>query len=122
MSEPNLCPLRTIAYQPGCSTVAVRSRSSLDTGDETADVGEVVRQANVGHPAEGLEELIVGGDSNRAGPRGLEKSSRRVSRTERRGLVIDFWVAFSEVAIIVRRLVRKAWRHYRWETRPSHRP
>ena len=41
----------------------------------------------------------------------VQKSSRRVSRTERRGRVIDFWVAFSEVAIIVRRLVRKAWRH-----------
>jgi hypothetical protein len=78
VSEPNLCPLRTIAYQPGCSTVAVRSRSSLDTGDETADVGEVVRQANVGHAAEGLEELIVGGDSNRAGPRGLEIVPSRV--------------------------------------------
>jgi hypothetical protein len=61
-----------VLIREGCSTVAVRSRSSLDTGDEAADVGEVVRQANVGHPAEGLEELIVGDDSNRAGPRGLE--------------------------------------------------
>jgi hypothetical protein len=42
--------------------------------------------------------------------------------TERRDPVIDFWVAFSEVVIIVRRLVRKAWICYRWETRPSRRP
>jgi transposase len=42
--------------------------------------------------------------------------------TERRGRVIDFWVAFSEVIIIVRRLVRKAWTRYRWETRHSRRP
>jgi transposase len=42
--------------------------------------------------------------------------------TERRGRVIDFWVTFSEVIIIVRRLIRKAWTHYRWETRPSRRP
>jgi hypothetical protein len=42
--------------------------------------------------------------------------------TERRGRVIDFWVAFSNVIIVVRRLIRKAWSRYRWEARPSHRP
>jgi transposase len=35
--------------------------------------------------------------------------------TERVGKVIDFWVAFSAVVIIVRRLVREGWTHYRWE-------
>ena len=38
--------------------------------------------------------------------------------TERRGRVIDFWVAFSEVIIIVRRLIREGWTRYRWEGRP----
>jgi transposase len=42
--------------------------------------------------------------------------------TERRGRVVDFWVAFSEVVIIVRRLIREGWRRYRWEGRPSRRP
>ena len=42
--------------------------------------------------------------------------------TERRGRVVDFWVALSEVIIIVRRLVREGWMHYRWEGRPSRRP
>ncbi len=42
--------------------------------------------------------------------------------TERVGRVIDFWVAFSEVVIIVRRLVREGWKRYRWEGRPSRRP
>lgn len=42
--------------------------------------------------------------------------------TERVGKVIDFWVAFSEVVIIVRRLVRESWKRYRWEGRPSRRP
>jgi hypothetical protein len=42
--------------------------------------------------------------------------------TERRGRVIDFWVAFSDVIIIVRRLIREAWTRYRWETRPSRKP
>lgn len=42
--------------------------------------------------------------------------------TERVGRVIDFWVAFSEVIIVVRRLIREAWTRYRWECRPSRRP
>jgi transposase len=42
--------------------------------------------------------------------------------TERAGRVIDFWVAFSEVVIIVRRLIREGWSRYRWEGRPSRRP
>lgn len=42
--------------------------------------------------------------------------------TEREGRVIDFWIAFSNVVIVVRRLIRKAWTHYRWEGRPQRRP
>jgi len=42
--------------------------------------------------------------------------------TERVGRVIDFWVAFSEVVIIVRRLIRRGWIHYRWEGRPCRQP
>jgi hypothetical protein len=42
--------------------------------------------------------------------------------TERRGRVVDFWVALSEVVIIVERLVREGWMRYRWEARPSRRP
>ncbi len=42
--------------------------------------------------------------------------------TERCGRVIDFWVAFSEVVIIVRRLIREGWTRYRRESRPSRRP
>jgi transposase len=42
--------------------------------------------------------------------------------TERRGRVIDFWISFSNVIIIVGRLLRKSWTHYRWDSRPSRRP
>ena len=42
--------------------------------------------------------------------------------TEKRGEVIDFWVAFSDVVIIVRRLIREGWIRYRWESRPSRLP
>jgi transposase len=42
--------------------------------------------------------------------------------TERRARVVDFWTAFSNVVIIVRRLIREAWTCYRWEGRPRRRP
>jgi transposase len=42
--------------------------------------------------------------------------------TERRERVIDFWIAFSEVVIIVRRLIRRGWTQYCWEGRPCRRP
>jgi transposase len=43
--------------------------------------------------------------------------------TEREGRVIDFWVAFSDVIIVVRRLIlREGWMRYRWEGRPPRRP
>ncbi|MGI8860052.1 MAG: IS5 family transposase [Rubrobacteraceae bacterium] len=42
--------------------------------------------------------------------------------TERRGRVIAFWVAFSDVIVIVRRLIREAWSRYRWEARPPRKP
>ena len=41
--------------------------------------------------------------------------------TEREGRVIDFWVAFSDVIIVVRRLIREGWMRYRWESRPPRR-
>ena len=42
--------------------------------------------------------------------------------TERRGRVVDFWMALSDVVIILRRLAREGWTRYRWEGRPSRRP
>ena len=45
-----------------------------------------------------------------------------VWRTERKGRVVDFWIAFSNVIIIVRRLIRRAWTSYRWESRPRRKP
>lgn len=42
--------------------------------------------------------------------------------TERRQVVVAFWLAFSAVLIIVRRLVREGWRRYRWDGRPARQP
>lgn len=42
--------------------------------------------------------------------------------TERRAIVIEFWLAFSAVIIIVGRLIRAAWTYYRWDGRPARKP
>ncbi len=42
--------------------------------------------------------------------------------TERRRRVVAFWIAFSEVIIVVRRLIQEAWTRYRWDSRPRRRP
>lgn len=42
--------------------------------------------------------------------------------TERRAVVIDFWLAFAAVIIIVGRLIRAAWTRYRWDGRPPRKP
>jgi hypothetical protein len=34
--------------------------------------------------------------------------------SKRKGRMIDFWVAFSELVIIGRRVLREAWSRYRW--------
>ena len=88
---------------------------------------------------ERLEELdLIGEIAKKGQPAPLQASGQRwvVERTnswhnahkklvwctERVGRVIDFWVAFSDVIIIVRRLIREGWMRYRWESRPLRRP
>jgi transposase len=42
--------------------------------------------------------------------------------TERRQVVVEFWLALANAAIVCGRLVRRAWICYRWQGRPRHRP
>ena len=42
--------------------------------------------------------------------------------TERRRLVVAFWLALASAVIVCGRLVRRAWTHYRWDGRPRRRP
>ena len=42
--------------------------------------------------------------------------------TERRRLVVEFWLLLALALIVVGRLIRRAWTHYRWEGRPRRRP
>jgi hypothetical protein len=41
--------------------------------------------------------------------------------TERRRLVVEFWLALASAVIVCGRLVRRAWTHYRWDGRPRRR-
>jgi transposase len=42
--------------------------------------------------------------------------------TERRRLVVEFWLALANAAVVCGRLLRRAWTCYRWEGRPRRRP
>jgi transposase len=42
--------------------------------------------------------------------------------TERRRLVVEFWLALASAVIVCGRLVRRAWTHFRWQGRPRRRP
>jgi transposase len=42
--------------------------------------------------------------------------------TERRRLVVEFWLALVSAAIVCGRLVRHAWTCYRWDSRPRRHP
>jgi hypothetical protein len=42
--------------------------------------------------------------------------------TERRRLVVEFWLALANAAIVCGRLVGRAWIRYCWDGRPRRRP
>jgi hypothetical protein len=42
--------------------------------------------------------------------------------TERRRLVVAFWLALANAVIVCGRLIRRAWAQYRWSGRPRRRP
>jgi hypothetical protein len=42
--------------------------------------------------------------------------------TERRRVVVEFWLLLALALIVVGRLLRRAWTTYRWDSRPRRRP
>jgi hypothetical protein len=42
--------------------------------------------------------------------------------TERRRIVVQFWLTLAAAAIVCGQLVRRAWTSYRWDGRPHRRP
>jgi IS5 family transposase len=69
-----------------------------------------------------LRSKLGCGGSSRGPIPGITPTRSSYGVPSAKGRVIDFWVAFSNVVILVRRLIRKAGSLYRWESRPSRRP
>jgi hypothetical protein len=42
--------------------------------------------------------------------------------TERRRVVVEFWLALASAVMVCGRLVSRAWTHYRWQGRTRRRP
>jgi hypothetical protein len=42
--------------------------------------------------------------------------------TDRRRLVVEFWLTLASAVIVGGRLIRRAWTHYRWQGRARRRP
>jgi hypothetical protein len=111
------CGYRRIA-DATCSATTLRRRR-----DEwiTAGVAEQLRLAVLAahdrmHGLE-LEQLaVVPAPANRR-DQGLLRWC-----TERRRLVVEFWLALASAVIVRGRMLRRAWTRYRWEGRPRRRP
>ena len=52
----------------------------------------------------------------------LNAFKKLVWGTERRVVVLAFWLTFAAAVVIVRRLVREGWMRYRWAGRPARKP
>jgi hypothetical protein len=42
--------------------------------------------------------------------------------TQRRRVVVEFWLRPALALVVVGRRIRRVWTHYRWDGRPRHRP
>ena len=117
---PTLDTLGDLAMPPGEMTL------HLDRGYDTGKTREELERR-------GLNASI----SRRGQPAPLQATTRWVVErtnawqnafkkllwcTERRAVVIRFYLSFVNAIIIVRRLIREGWRRYRWEGRPSRCP
>jgi len=96
-----------------------RGYDSLVTRERLEDLGLNAEVAKKGQPAplQAAQRWVVERTNS-----WHNAHKKLVWCTERVGRVIDFWVAFSDVVIIVRRLIREGWTRYRWEGRPARRP
>jgi transposase len=117
---PTLDTLGDLALPPGETTV------HLDRGYDSAKTrAELERRG------------LLGCIAKRGKPAPLRASSRWVVErtnswqnafkklawcTERNDEVINFYLAFANALIIVRRLIRKGWKRYRWDGRPRRCP
>jgi hypothetical protein len=100
-----------------------RAYDSFLTRERLRERGLIALIANKGQPAPlAARQLWVSERTNSSWQAKLAHKKKLVWCTERVGRVVDFWVAFSDVVMIVRRLIREGWIRYRREGRPNCRP
>lgn len=95
-----------------------RGYDSTKTRDELADVGSPGSSPRRASPPRSRSAGAVVERTN-AWQNAFKKL---LWCTERRQRVVDFYLAFANVVITVRRLLRTAWSRYRWDSRPVRRP
>jgi transposase len=118
--EPTLDLLAWRGPLPGNVTVHLdRGYDSVRTRQRLADRGLGAEIAARGKPAPVTASQRWPVERTHAWTNALKKL---VWCTERRAVVIAFWLAFAAVIIIVRRLVREGWTRYRWDDRPARKP
>jgi Transposase DDE domain len=118
--EPTLATLDALGPLPGVATVHLdRGYASARTRERLAARGLDGEIAPRGTPAPIAASARWPVERTNAWTNAHKKL---VWCTERSGRVIAFWLAFSAVIIIVRRLVREGWTRYRWDGRPPRKP
>jgi transposase len=114
---PALETLDRLAPLPDAVTVYLdRGYDSAVTWERLADRGMHGEIAQKGKPAPvtaGQRWVIERTNS------WMNAYKKLVWCTERRARIVEFWLAFATVIVIVGRLVREGWRRYRWDDRPT---
>ncbi len=117
---PTLDTLRSFALPPGETTVHLdRGYDSHLTRDQLERRGLLACIAQRGRPAPLRASTRWVVERTNSWHNAFKKLA---CCTERRGVVIGFYLALANAIIIVRRLLREAWKRYRWDTRPRRCP
>ncbi len=117
---PTLDTLRMFALPPGETTVhLVRGYDSELTRDQLERRGLLACIAKRGRPAPLRASTRWVVERTNSWHNAFKKLA---CCTERRGVVIRFYLALANAIIIVRRLLREGWKRYRWDTRPRRCP
>lgn len=117
--EPTLATLPRLGPLPEVMTV------HLDAGDDSQKTRDLLTDVDMtgiisckGTPLQAGRRWVIE-RLNSWHNRGFKKL---LICTEKRTCVILALIALANAIIITRRLIRQAWTHYRWDTRPNRHP